>query len=89
MSLSTEELGAGRLVKTYDPTGGDHDLIADGLLNKPCRWITVVDDAGTIIVTGMDGADVTLPAMPKGYNHIGQFKTIKSTSTCTSVIVTW
>lgn len=90
MSLATENLGTARKCKTYDPSAGDHDLVADGPDgSKPCRWITVVDSAGTIVIAGVDGVDVTLPAMPQGYNHLVAAKTIKSTSTCTSVIVAW
>lgn len=89
MSLSTEDLGTARKVATYDPSGGDHDLVTDSGRNEPCRWITVVDSAGTIVVTDTTGNDTTLPAMPQGYNHLVAAKTIKGTSTCTSVIVAW
>ena len=85
MSLSSEELGTARIVRTLNPSAGDVDLATT--YGRPCRWITVVAGAGTIIITGTDGVDVTLPAMPAGYNHLVSAKVIKGASSETSVIV--
>ena len=83
-SLSTEELGTALFLRTADPTAGV-DLVAT--YGRPCRWITVVDSAGTIVYVGTDGTSVTLPAMPQGHTHLVSAKSITNTSTCTSVIV--
>lgn len=83
-SIGLEDLGVARKLRTGNPTSGI-DMVAT--YGGPCRWITVVDAAGTIVITGVDGTDVTLPAMPQGHTHMVAAKAIKNTSTCTSVII--
>ena len=84
-SLGLEALGVADFMRTIDPSAGDVDLVAT--YGRPCRWITIVGGAGTVVVTGTDGTDVTLPAMPQGYTHLVGAKVIKGTSTETSAIL--
>lgn len=85
-TLAAASLGPARLMRTYDPSSVDVDLIDEG--GDQCRWVTVFA-SGTLVVVGSDGEEVTLPAAPNGHTFIGYFKELKSTSTCTSVVVGW
>ena len=85
LSLGTEDLGVARFVRVVNPSSADVDLVET--YGRSARWITVVDGAGTIVITGTDGTDVTLPQMAAGHTHLVSVKAIKDTSTETSVIV--
>lgn len=55
---------------------------------RPCRWITC-GGVGTIVVTGLDGVDVTLDATQVGQTFFIQAIALKAASTATKVSVYW
>lgn len=84
-------LGSGQRHKVYNPSTlvAPVDLKAAGGLNRYPRWISVAADDGTIAVVDPSGEDETLPSMPRGFSHVGEFRTLRVGSTCTSVVVVW
>lgn len=85
---SLTELGSSPFGIEYDPSAGDHDLETDGG-GRPCRWLVVQDGAGTIDVVCADGRALSLKAMAAGHTWVLAVKTIKGTSTETSVVAFW
>jgi hypothetical protein len=85
-TLAAEFLGPPTLTRAYDATAADLDLTVEG--TGPCRAITVFG-SGTVVVTGVDGVDVTLPDPGGNWTHVGAYKAIKDTSTATSIVVSW
>jgi len=55
---------------------------------RPCRRL-VAGGAGTLVYTGLDGVDVTLPATVAGQVWDVQAVALKATSTATNVVVFW
>lgn len=77
--------------ETYSFT---HTAIYDGssdesLLRNEYSCRGIAWDSGTVVVTGLDGVDVTLPAWMAGKLWPGQFTALKATSTATSIMVGW
>jgi hypothetical protein len=63
-----------------------NDPTKDTLPGRPCRQI-VIATAGTLVVTGLDGTDVTLPSGPLVWDI--QALALKATSTAQGVVVLW
>jgi hypothetical protein len=84
-SKGLEQLGTADFQRTINPSAATVDLVAT--YGKPTRWITVVAGAGTIVYTGTDGVQVTLPAMSAGYNWLVAATAIDTTSTETSAVL--
>jgi hypothetical protein len=55
---------------------------------RPCRRL-VAGVAGTIVYTGLDGVDVTLPSTVNGQVWDLQALVLKATSTAQQVVVFW
>lgn len=55
---------------------------------QPSRRL-VAGGAGTIVMTGLDGIDVTLPSTVAGQVWDVQAVALKATSTATNVVVFW
>jgi hypothetical protein len=84
-SLRTEQLGVAKYQRVVDPNAGNIDIVAT--YGVPCRWITL-GVAGTLVVTGTDGVNVTLPSMPQGHVHLCSYNAlVASGTTCTSAIL--
>lgn len=93
MSLDNvnNSIESSRRVRSYDGTDitGGVNLLTEGGGGKACRMIDVpLTGAGTLIVTGLDGEPVTLPAWDTGKTWFGQFTAITG-GTATSIVVHW
>lgn len=66
----------------------NYDVGANHPNNKACRGITV-GTSGTLVYTGLDGVDVTLPAMGVPWRWDIQASVLKNTSTAQNVVVHW
>ena len=72
-------VGANYSIAANDPKGSA----------RACRRI-VIGTAGTLVLTGLDGVDITLPSLPAGYTLDGQFTAIKAAgSTAFNLIIQW
>lgn len=74
-------------IAASDPLKGKLYGIQEG---RPCRRL-IAGVPGTIVYTGLDGTDVTLPAIAdvNGFVWDVQALALKDTSTATNVVVQW
>lgn len=88
--IVSAELGTALRVRSYNPTTGPAEInlmdVTD--LKRAPRWISVFG-AGTVDVIGLDDVAVTLPSASSGHPHIGAFKKLLNTGSCTSITVNW
>ena len=68
-------------IAASDPTKGVH-------AGRPCRAI-VVGTSGTLVITGLDGTAVTLPAMGMPWQWNVQAIALSASSTGQNVVVLW
>lgn len=61
---------------------------APAVQDEPSRRL-VAGGAGTIVYTGVDGVDVTLPDCGAGFSWDVQAIALKASSTATNVVVIW
>jgi len=71
-----------------DPYKGNLPGLAAPSEGRPCRRLIVLT-AGTLVLTGLDGVDVTTPSLPTGFVLDIQAIGLKAASTAQGVIVVW
>jgi len=76
----------------YSPTktlvwpGGDYSLT---YLAAPCRRL-IIGTSGELVLTGLDGHNVIIPALPDGFVLDGEYSAIVAAgTTATNVIIQW
>jgi hypothetical protein len=75
-------------IAASDPFKGNLPGLAAPSEGRPCRRIIVLT-AGTLVLTGLDGVDVTLPSLPAGFVLDVQAIALKAASTAQGVVVVW
>lgn len=104
MTLKAENLESGNAARTawtvtpadtsitaLDPYRGKLPGLADGAVpeGRPCRRIIVLG-SGTLVFTGLDGVDVTLPAAGSAFVFDVQATGLKASgTTATNVVLVW
>jgi len=102
MALRVDNLESGHVARTaWTTTPADYSITANdpfkgnlpGLAapseGRPCRRIIVLG-SGTLVITGIDGVDVTLPAAGAAFVFDIQATGLKASgSTATNVVVVW
>lgn len=77
--------------RVVDPTAADYSITTSDPSGRkrPCRGL-IVGATGALVVTGIDGTNVTLPSMSAGHLWpIQAIGLVDSGSACTSVVVLW
>jgi len=102
MALRVDNLESGHVARTawtaspadysitgQDPFKGNLPGLAAPSEGRPCRRI-IVGGSGTLVITGIDGTNVTLPAMGSAFVFdVQAIALVASGSTATNVVVVW
>jgi len=101
MSYAVTNIESGRVCRVaWTSSPANYDIMASFPLKAswpglaapseglPCRRL-IAGSTGNLVITGLDGVDVTLPVSFAGQVFDIQATNLKNTSTATNVVVVW